>query len=142
MFHENWVLLSIVAYILFSSRFLIRYYNVDDMTAPIIMCFFLGVIAVAHSVWYMYTHSRDFGRLFEFEQCSVLFFVAFTWYLANILYIKAMLLSSNSGYVHAFAVIQVLIVFLLSVYLLQDKPTYTKMLGMLFAMIGIILLSI
>jgi uncharacterized membrane protein len=53
-----------------------------------------------------------------------------------------MLLSPNSGYVHSFAVIQVLIVFLLSVWLLHDKPSYTKILGMIFAMIGIVLLSV
>jgi uncharacterized membrane protein len=144
MFHESWVWLSVIAYIFFSSRFLIKYYNVDEMTAPIVMCFLLGVIAFAHGIWHitMNCKNNDYGRLFETKQIMVLFFVALTWYIANIFYIQAMLSSPNSGYVHAFAVIQVLIVFLLSVWLLHDEPSYTKILGMIFAMIGIVLLSI
>lgn len=142
MFGDTWVLFSIVAYVLFSSRFLIRYYNVDEETAPLVMCFLLGVIACVHAIWYMYTHPTNLGRLFDGEQAIVLFVVAFTWYLANILYVRAMLLSPNSGYVHAFAVIQVLIVFLLSVYLLNDRPDAKKVMGMIFAMIGIVLLSV
>jgi uncharacterized membrane protein len=133
LYIESWVWLSIIAYVFFSSRFLIKYYNVDEMTATIVMCFLLSVIAFAHGIWHITVNCKnnDYGRLFETKQ-------VLTWYIA----LQAMLSSPNSGYVHAFAVIQVLIVFLLSVWLLHDKPTYTKILGMIFAMIGIVLLSI
>jgi len=145
MLNESWVWLSVIAYVFFSSRFMIRYYNVDETTAPIVMCFLLGCIALVHGAWFMYTHYKRHigsGRLFDLKQSIVLFVVALTWYIANIFYIKAMLLSPNSGYVHAFAVIQVMIVFLLSVWLLKDRPSPRKILGMVLAMVAIVLLSL
>ena len=139
---ESWVVLSLIAYTFFSTRFLIKYFNVDENTAPMVMCLLLGIIALMHCLYSCVWEPGNMKKLFDKKQAFVLFVVALTWYIANIYYIKAMLLSPNSGYVHAFAVVQVMIVFFLSVWLLGDKPKPTKVLGMILAMIAIVMMSI
>lgn len=97
------------------------------MTAPIVMCFLLGLIAFVHGIWHITVNCKNnnYGRLFDTEQAHM---VHCKYFLYPSYVVKSQF---------RLCACICCIVFLFSVWLLHDKPSYTKILGMIFAMIHI-----
>ncbi len=137
----NWLLYAILGTLSLSGMFLtIKKLGTLDLKPNIILIYLFIVASILFIVYNIITKNNFLVT--EKNTLLFLILVGIFSFLGNLFLTKSMLLAKNPGYTLVISSTNVILVTIGSYFLFKSEITITKLIGMIIALIGIIMVII
>jgi drug/metabolite transporter (DMT)-like permease len=138
---NSWFVYGLLAALSFACMTLTFKYILKQNVQPLILLLFVFIfISIGYIVW-VYLGNISFENL-NFNVFLLIILAACFAIAGNYFDVMAVKLAPNPGYAGALKASQIIIISILSVFLFSAKLTFVNLTGILFVLLGVILISL